>query len=138
MKGSPSSASRPTPEAARPLVLAADDNIVTRRLISAMLGREGYRVLTFADGEDLLTHAPDTTPTLIMLDIMMPKMDGHSTLCALRANRALAAVPILMLSSNNQEEDVVRCLKAGAADYMIKPFSPQELAARVSKLIGRR
>ena len=119
------------------MILAADDDTVTRRVIAAKLEREGYTVLSFSNGEDLLAQARKSKPALIILDLMMPAMDGYSTLRALRADPAHAAVPVLMLSSKNQEEDIVSCLKAGAADFVVKPFSPQELVARVRKLIPR-
>ena len=117
------------------VVLAADDNLVTRRLITVILARHGYKVETFADGAELLERAATAAPSLVILDIMMPAKDGYSTLCALKATAALTHVPVLMLSSNSHGEDVARCLDAGAADYMVKPFSPPELVARVRKLI---
>lgn len=116
-------------------MLVADDSLVTRRLISVILTRHGYQVETFADGAELLQRAATATPGLVILDIMMPGKDGHSTLCELKAATALSQVPVLMLSSNSHGEDVARCLNAGAADYMVKPFSPPELVARVRKLI---
>lgn len=128
----PSSASSP----ARPrTVLVAEDDAVTRRLITFKLQREGYAVEAFANGEELLAVALARLPAMIVLDIMMPIQDGFSTLRRLKESPALAAVPIMMLSGKNNEEDVVRCLNAGAADYMVKPFSPDELVVRVRKLL---
>lgn len=137
MKGSSSSHSSPLPGGLKPVILAADDDTVTRRVIAAKLEREGYTVLSFSNGEDLLAQASKCKPALIILDLMMPAMDGYSTLRSLRADPAHAAVPVLMLSSKNQDDDIVSCLKAGAADFVVKPFSPQELVARVRKLISR-
>lgn len=116
-------------------MLVADDSLVTRRLITVILTRHGYQVETFADGAELLERAATAAPGLVILDIMMPGKDGHSTLCELKAAAALSQVPVLMLSSNSHGEDVAHCLNAGAADYMVKPFSPPELVARVRKLI---
>jgi DNA-binding response OmpR family regulator len=137
MTGNRPSHSPPIPGGIKPVILAADDDTVTRRVIAAKLEREGYTVLSFNNGEDLLAQARQSKPALIILDLMMPAMDGYSTLRALRADPAHAAVPVLMLSSKNQEDDIVSCLKAGAADFVVKPFSPQELVARVRKLIPR-
>jgi DNA-binding response OmpR family regulator len=135
MAGSRPSHAHPAPAHGGPAILAADDDRVTLRLITHKLGRDGYQVTTFADGEGLLAGATKADPSLIILDMMMPIKDGYSTLRALKADVKLAGVPVLMLSAKNHEEDIVRCLKAGAADYMVKPFSPDELVARVHKLI---
>ncbi|MBI2813298.1 MAG: response regulator transcription factor [Opitutae bacterium] len=116
-------------------ILVAEDDSVTRRLITFKLEREGYKVGAFANGENLLAQATAHPPALIILDIMMPIQDGFSTLRRLKGTATLAAVPIMMLSGKNNEEDVVRCLNAGAADYMVKPFSPDELVVRVRKLL---
>lgn len=126
-----------TPAAAGQAILAADDDSTTRRLITFKLQRVGFQVEAYANGEDLLARAPRLKPALVILDLMMPIKDGYSTLRALKSDPALEAVPVLMLSGKNQEEDVLRCLNAGAADYMVKPFSPDELVVRVHKLLSR-
>lgn len=118
-----------------PAILVAEDDSVTRRLIAFKLQREGYAVRDFANGEELFAHATAHPPGLIILDLMMPIQDGFSTLRQLKERPALAAVPIIVLSGKNSEEDIVRCLNAGAADYMVKPFSPDELVVRVRKLL---
>ncbi|MBA4138679.1 MAG: response regulator [Opitutus sp.] len=123
-----------SPEPA-PRILAAEDDATTRRLIEFKLKRDGFIVEMHPNGEDLLARAPTFHPGLVILDLMMPIKDGYSTLRALKNDPALAHVPVLMLSGKNQEEDVVRCLNAGAADYMVKPFSPEELVVRVRKLL---
>lgn len=120
-----------------PAILAAEDDATTRRLITFKLQRDGFRVEAYPNGEELLARAPAFKPALVILDLMMPIKDGYSTLRELKSHPALAAVPVLMLSGKNQEDDVVRCLNAGAADYMVKPFSPDELVARVRKLLPR-
>lgn len=117
-----------------PRILAAEDDATTRRLIEFKLKREGFSVETVGNGEELLARAPAYAPQLVILDLMMPIKDGYTTLRTLKNDAALSAVPVLMLSGKNQEEDVVRCLKAGAADFMVKPFSPEELVVRVRKL----
>jgi DNA-binding response OmpR family regulator len=117
-------------------VLVGEDDATTRRLISFKLKREGFEVVAVENGEQVLAEAARLHPTLVVLDIMMPVKDGYSTLRALKENPALAAIPVLMLSGKSGE-DVVRCLNAGAADYVVKPFSPDELAVRVRKVIPR-
>lgn len=116
-------------------ILGAEDDATTRRLIEFKLKREGFAVEMFSNGEDLLARAPAASPRLVILDLMMPIKDGYSTLRALKSDEVLAPVPVLMLSGKNQEEDVVRCLEAGAVDFMVKPFSPEELVVRVRKLL---
>lgn len=123
-----------TPNGA-PLILVAEDEAVTRRLVTFKLERSGFAVAHASNGEELLTLTRQRSPALIILDIMMPVKDGFTTLCALREDAALAATPVIMLSGKTQEADVVRCLKAGATDYVVKPFSPDELVARVRKLL---
>lgn len=118
-------------------VLAADDNASTRRLISFKLHREGFNVETVENGEQLIDRMAEFRPGLVILDLMMPIMDGYSALKALKSNRDTSSIPILMLSSKNHEDDILRCLNAGAADFMIKPFSPDELVVRVRKLLSR-
>ena len=96
---------------------------------------EGYRVLTAADGESGLQRALDEKPDLILLDIMMPKLDGFALCAELR--RLANPVPVLMLTAKGQIEDRVAGLDAGADDYLVKPFSTEELLARVRALLRR-
>jgi DNA-binding response OmpR family regulator len=113
----------------------AEDDATTRRLIEFKLRREGFVVETLPNGEDLLARAAATAPALVILDLMMPVKDGYSTLRALRTVDRTAAVPVLVLSGRSDDVDIVRCLEAGANDYMVKPFSPEELVARVRRLL---
>ncbi|HEY0946944.1 MAG TPA: response regulator [Opitutaceae bacterium] len=117
------------------LVIIADDEPVTRRLVSFKLDREGFRVTAVVHGEELLEKVRGERPDAVLLDIMMPVSDGFSTLRRLKQDPSLADIPIMMLTAKGHEEDVVRCLRAGAADYMVKPFSPDELVARIRKLM---
>lgn len=117
-------------------VLVGEDDATTRRLISFKLKREGFEVVAVENGEQVLAEAVRRRPTLVILDIMMPVKDGYSTLRALKEDPVLSSIPVLMLSGKSGE-DVVRCLNAGAADYVVKPFSPDELAVRVRKVIPR-
>jgi len=100
-----------------------------------VLAGEGYRVLTAADGESGLQRAIDEKPDLILLDIMMPKLDGYAVCAELR--RLSNLVPILMLTAKGQVEDRVQGLDVGADDYLVKPFSTEELLARVRSVLRR-
>jgi DNA-binding response OmpR family regulator len=100
-----------------------------------VLAGEGYRVLTAPDGESGLQRAIDEKPDLILLDIMMPKLDGYAVCAELR--RLSNPVPILMLTAKGQVEDRVQGLDVGADDYLVKPFSTEELLARVRAMLRR-
>ena len=123
--------------AEQPTILVADDEELMRQLIASLLTRAGFAVEVFKEGAELLLRAARCKPTLIVLDMIMPIKDGYSTLRALKADPLLSSVPILVLSAKNQEDVIARCFKEGANDYVVKPFSPLELVARVQKLIPR-
>jgi DNA-binding response OmpR family regulator len=106
-----------------------------RTALADLLTSEGYRALTAADGERGLERALDEKPDLILLDIMMPKLDGFALCAELR--RLANAVPVLMLTAKGDVEDRVTGLDAGADDYLVKPFSTEELLARVRALLRR-
>jgi DNA-binding response OmpR family regulator len=106
-----------------------------RTALQDVLEAEGYRALTAADGESGLKRAIAEKPDLILLDIMMPKLDGYAVCKELR--RLANPVPILMLTAKGQVEDRVAGLDVGADDYLVKPFSTEELLARVRALLRR-
>ena len=106
-----------------------------RTALQDVLEAEGYRALTAADGESGLKRALEEKPDLILLDIMMPKLDGYEVCAELR--RLSNPVPVLMLTAKGQVEDRVTGLDAGADDYLVKPFSTEELLARVRALLRR-
>src|SRR5947209_8767112 len=116
-------------------VLIIEDELPMRTALQDCLASEGYRVLGAADGERGLAHALQDKPDLILLDIMMPRLDGYSLCAELR--RRGNAVPILMLTAKGQVEDRVHGLDVGADDYLVKPFSTDELLARVRALLRR-
>ena len=123
------------PEPAGPLrVLLVEDDRVTATLIQHRLVREGFDVMDFLNGEDAFRWASGGTFDLAILDVKVPGMDGFEILERLRASPRHASVPIIMLTGLGREEDVVRGLELGANDYMLKPFSPAELLARVRRL----
>ncbi|HEV2209861.1 MAG TPA: response regulator transcription factor [Verrucomicrobiae bacterium] len=116
-------------------VLIVEDERPMRIALQDVLAGEGYRVLTAAEGESGLQRAVEEKPDLILLDVMMPKLDGYALCAELR--RLGNPVPILMLTAKGQVEDRVTGLDAGADDYLVKPFSTEELLARVRALLRR-
>jgi len=118
-----------------PRILIIEDETPMRTALKDVIEAEGYRALTAADGESGLQRAIDETPDLILLDIMMPKLDGYEVCAELR--RLGNPVPILMLTAKGQIEDRVSGLDVGADDYLVKPFSTEELLARVRALLRR-
>ena len=122
----------------QPVVLAADDDEDILELIAFRLERSGYTVLRAHDGAEALELALSSQPDLAVLDVMMPKMDGFDLTRRLREEEATSRMPIILLTARTQEADIQRGFDAGADDYIRKPFSPQELRARVQAILGRR
>jgi len=116
-------------------ILIIEDETPMRTALADLLASEDYRVITAADGESGLQRALDEKPDLVLLDIMMPKLDGFQVCAELR--RLENPVPVLMLTAKGQIEDRVVGLDAGADDYLVKPFSTEELLARVRALLRR-
>lgn len=130
--------SAPLPPADRRVLLAEDDP-VTARLVVHRLSREpGVTVLHAADGETALAIARQDTLSAAILDIRLPVLDGLSILSALRKDERYARLPVMMLTSLGSEADVIRGFELGADDYVVKPFSPAELVARLQRLLARR
>ena len=126
------------PSRDQPLVLAADDDEDILGLVAFRLERAGYTVIVARDGEEALELAITQRPDLAVLDVMMPKLDGFELTRRLRAHEATSRMPIIMLTARSQEADVQHGFDAGADDYLRKPFSPDELRARVHAILGRR
>jgi len=116
-------------------LLIVEDELPMRTALEDVLRGEGYRVLSAPDGQAGLRRAIEEKPDLILLDIMMPKLDGYAVCAELR--RLSNPVPILMLTAKGQIEDRVQGLDVGADDYLVKPFSTEELLARVRALLRR-
>ena len=116
-------------------ILIVEDELPMRRALEDVLQAEGYRVLSATDGESGLRRVLEEKPDLLLLDIMMPRLDGYAVCAELR--RLAIPVPILMLTAKGQIEDRVSGLDAGADDYLTKPFSTDELLARVRALLRR-
>jgi DNA-binding response OmpR family regulator len=117
-------------------VLIADDepNIVIS--LEFLLRREGFEVLVAVDGEEALAKARAERPDLVLLDVMMPKMNGFDVCQALRADPELASMRVLMLTAKGRETEVSKGLGLGADAYMTKPFSTKDLVAQVRVLLG--
>lgn len=120
-----------------PLVLVADDDPLLRAIVEHKLVTAGYRVTVAADGRDALKEAHRQRPHAIVLDAMMPVIDGFETLRRLKAEPGLRDIAVIMLTAIKRDEDIVSALTLGAADYLVKPFNPDELAARLMRLAPR-
>ena len=119
-----------------PTILLAEDEPQTAQLIEFKLKQAGFEVAHATDGESALTLAAATQPVLIILDGLMPVMDGFEVLRRLKESPRFQRIPVIMLTARSRDKDVVSGLELGAADYMVKPFSPSELVARVRKILG--
>ena len=117
-------------------ILVVDDQAANLRVVGILLGRNGYEVVPAATGPEALAAAQAQTPDLVLLDMMMPGMDGFELLAALRALPALRDVPAVFLTAAHDRDLLLRAFDAGAVDYVTKPFMPEELLARVGAHIG--
>ena len=121
-----------------PLILAVDDEVNILELLRFKLAKEGYRVITATEGRQALKCAREEKPDLIILDIMLPGMDGFEVCRLLKADRETAGIPVIMLSARGDVTDKVVGLELGAEDYITKPFSPREVLARVKVHLRRK
>lgn len=118
-------------------ILIIDDDLDTLRLVGMMLQKQGYQILVASNGRQGLDLALEEIPNLILLDVMMPQMDGYEVARNLRANPKTVDIPILMFTAKSQLEDKVTGFEAGADDYLTKPTHPAELQAHVKALLTR-
>ena len=118
-------------------ILIVEDEEAIVEIISQALRRLGFETASAGDGDEALEKISLLRPDLVILDLMLPRMDGWEVCRRLRADRATKAMPIIMLTARRDEGDVVQGLEVGADDYMKKPFSLSELAARVKALLRR-
>ncbi len=121
-----------------PLVLVADDDPLLQAILQHKLAQAGYQVRLVDNGRDALEQAGLARPALIVLDGMMPILDGFEALRRLKSDPELSPIPVVMLTALKREEDIVSALKLGAADYLAKPFNPDELIARLTRLVPAR
>jgi two-component system, OmpR family, response regulator ResD len=115
-------------------VLIVDDEPIVREILGRYLARSGYEVETAADGEQALTAIETTSPDLVLLDLMLPGLDGLEVFSRIRDR---APTPVIMLTAKGEEADRVVGLEMGADDYVTKPFSPREVVARVRSVLRR-
>ncbi|MBV9851487.1 MAG: response regulator [Armatimonadetes bacterium] len=118
-------------------ILVVDDEPPIVRLMEFILARHGHQMLTAVNGEQALEMVRTHSPDLILLDIMMPRIDGYEVARTLRADPKYAQTPIIMLSAKAQEEDIRRGMDVGVDAYITKPFSPEHLVQVVSEHMGR-
>ena len=120
------------------LVIIADDDNITRSIVALKLTSRGYEVKSAADGDEALRLIEAERPGLVVLDAMMPGRDGFEVLRRIKGTPALADIPVVMLTARRLEHDIVDAIQTGASDYLVKPFLPEELAARVARLLPAR
>ncbi|HAM38201.1 MAG TPA: hypothetical protein DCP53_02210 [Elusimicrobia bacterium] len=118
-------------------ILAVDDDITTLGLLEFLLKRHNYDIITCSNGSEGIKAAQQLKPKVIILDVMMPGMDGIEVCKKLRALSETANIPILFLSALGQDIEVMRGLMAGSDGYIVKPFEPEDLLSQIKKLIER-
>jgi DNA-binding response OmpR family regulator len=122
--------------AANKQVLVCDDDPLLVDLLDYRLTSRGYDVVIARDGGEAMARLQEAVPDAIVLDAMMPVADGYEVLRRIREDEALAAIPVIMLTARKQERDIIQALELGASDYIVKPFIPEELVARLGRLLG--
>lgn len=123
---------------ARETILIVEDEADILELIQYTMSREGYQAVTATTGEDGYKIARSKVPNLIVLDIMLPGMDGLEVCRALKGDAKTQHIPVIMLTAKGEESDVITGLELGADDYLVKPFSPKVLVARIRAILRRK
>jgi two-component system alkaline phosphatase synthesis response regulator PhoP len=118
-------------------ILVVDDEIYIVHILDFSLGMEGYQVITALDGEQALEKARAEHPDLIVLDIMMPKLDGYETCKVLKSDEHTKNIPVILLSAKGRNVDQKVGFEVGADDYITKPFSPRKLVERINAILGQ-
>ena len=117
-------------------ILIAEDERDIRELITFTLQFAGYEVITTTNGQEAVEAARELSPDLILLDVRMPKMTGYEACKAIKSEANLAQVPVAFLSAKGQEGEIQEGLEAGASEYILKPFAPDDLTKRVQALLA--
>lgn len=118
-------------------ILVVDDEPDILSILVYQLSREGFRISTAVTGRSAIDTAISEAPDLVVLDLMLPELDGYDVLAQLRRHEATSATPVILLTARTEEEERLRGFDTGADDYVTKPFSPRELVARVKALLRR-
>lgn len=116
-------------------VLVADDEPLLTELLEYRLAARNYRPVVAHDGREALSRLEECQPDAVVLDAMMPVHDGFEVLRRIRASNKHAAIPVIMLTARRGEKDILEALEIGANDYLVKPFMPEELLARLARLL---
>jgi two-component system, OmpR family, alkaline phosphatase synthesis response regulator PhoP len=119
-------------------VLVVDDEVYILHILDFILGAESYDVVTATNGEQALQKVRDEKPDLVILDIMMPKLDGYETCRMIKNDAATKHIPVILLTAKGREIDQKLGREVGANDYITKPFSPNKLIERVQAILGVR
>jgi len=119
-------------------ILVVDDEVYILHILDFSLGAEGFDVVTANNGEMAITKAKQEKPNLIVLDIMMPVLDGYETLKRLKADQDTKDIPVILLTAKGRDVDKRLGFEVGATDYIVKPFSPSRLIERIEEIIGCR
>ena len=119
------------------MVLVVDDSGLIRLVVSDELHKKGYDAITASDGLKALRVASSKNPDLILLDVMLPGMDGFETCRRLKQDAVTKSIPVVFMTSKDKKEDTAKGMQVGAAAYLIKPFEGDELYRTVSKIIGK-
>lgn len=120
------------------LILIADDEPLLTEMLDFRLRSKGFETIIAHDGREALAKFDEAKPAAVVLDAMMPVYDGMAVLRQIRAKDDHGKVPVIMLSARRNEDDIVRALEAGADDYIVKPFLPEELMVRLQRLLALR
>ncbi len=118
-------------------ILIAEDERDIRDLITFTLGFAGFEVLAAANGEEALNLARQNVPDLILMDVRMPRMTGYEACAAMKADPKLKDIPVVFLSAKGQDAEIQTGLQAGAVDYLLKPFAPDQLTERVQAVLAQ-
>ena len=116
-------------------ILVCDDNPLMLDLLEFKLGTRGYEVVRAMDGQQALASLAERRPAIVVLDAMMPIIDGFEVLRRIKEDEGLKSIPVIMLTARKQERDIVTALGMGASDYLGKPFRPEELVARIDRIL---
>ena len=129
---------KPRHTAPNPIIVSADDDPTTSAIVRAVVSQNGMTCHIASDGRQALETVRNVNPALVILDVNMPFLDGFEVLAAIRQHPATRTTAVVMLTSVQQEADVVRAFALGADDYVVKPFNPMELLARIKRLVKKQ